>query len=341
MKKLIGCFNRSSLIFFLLLLSCITYLVESPTNLESIKNYEINQDLLINDLKKLTENEHPFGSDSQKNLSRWVQTRAETLGLKVKVNEFISQTPNPARFIRRDPNLPLILTKKGFNLIAKLPGDLDCNILLASHYDTKKLVHGPYVGANDSASSSGALFHIAEMILKLTEKNKRCSATFIWFDGEESVLPNWNDGFLHYPIKIQDNTYGSRHLASILEKCGENHCLPGTTKPIVALILLDMIGSPDIKISRDSNSDPTLIELMLEAASDLNLSSKISQNYQEIEDDHIPFKKIGVPVLNIIDFNNLTYWHQPNDTLENLSVSEIMNVCKITFYIFHELSLSN
>ena len=39
-------------------------------------------------------------------------------------------------------------------------------------------------------------------------------------------------------------------------------------------------------------------------------------------DDHVPFKNIGIPSINIIDFNygpGNSFWHTPDDNSENVS----------------------
>ena len=51
------------------------------------------------------------------------------------------------------------------------------------------------MGANDSGSSSAALFQIVRAIKTIApDSNERCDITLIWFDGEEPVLPDWTDG---------------------------------------------------------------------------------------------------------------------------------------------------
>ena len=50
-----------------------------------------------------------------------------------------------------------------------------------------------------------------------------------------------------------------------------------------------------------------------------------------IIDDHIPLQNTGLPCLHVIgDFMNMSYWHQPGDTLDKLSPEMLEKVGKLT-----------
>jgi glutaminyl-peptide cyclotransferase len=41
-----------------------------------------------------------------------------------------------------------------------------------------------------------------------------------------------------------------------------------------------------------------------------------------MDDDHIPFSRVGIPVVDLIDFTygyNNVFWHTPQDTVDKLS----------------------
>ncbi|MEM4247939.1 MAG: M28 family peptidase, partial [Candidatus Nanoarchaeia archaeon] len=52
-----------------------------------------------------------------------------------------------------------------------------------------------------------------------------------------------------------------------------------------------------------------------------------------ILDDHVPFQELGIPAIDLIDFNygpsNL-YWHSAEDKLENISAENIGIVANVT-----------
>lgn len=331
--------NKYSFIAIAIFLGC-TCSVEHPEQdpeIEKIISFNVDSNQLIADLSEFTKIEHPFGSERQKELSDWIKQRAASMGLIAEVEGFSAQTPNP--FLFRNPSAPAdnTLSKNGYNVKATLSGSKTCNIIFASHYDTKTLEEGSYLGANDSASSSAGLFHLANIIQNLIpDENDRCSFTFYWFDGEESVLPDWNDGEENYTPPIKDNTYGSRYTASKTEKCSKGICLAGSNSPIKALIVLDMIGSPNIKITTDLNSSPRLVKLMKDSAKKLGLSKTMGSFSTAIEDDHIPFKNLGLDVLDIIDFQNTSHWHKTSDTFDKVSTQSIIEAIKIAAKIATE-----
>jgi glutaminyl-peptide cyclotransferase len=188
------------------------------------------------------------------------------------------------------------------NFIAKFPGKKDGLIVVTGHYDT---LYGrkDFVGANDGGSSTGLLLELARQLRG--KKLDGYSVWLVWFDGEEAIR-QWSP---------TDSIYGSRHLAAKWAK-------DGTLKKIQAFLLLDMIGDADLNIERESNSTPWLEDVVYKAATDLGYQSHFFAHATEMQDDHLPFARAGVPVADLIDFNygpNNSYWHTPQDTLDKLS----------------------
>jgi glutaminyl-peptide cyclotransferase len=188
------------------------------------------------------------------------------------------------------------------NFIAKFPGSKDGIIVVSGHYDT---LYGrkDFVGANDGGSSTGLLLELARQLRG--RKLDGYSVWLVWFDGEEAVR-QWSP---------KDSVYGSRHLAAKWAK-------DGTLKKVQALLLLDMIGDADLNLERDSNSTPWLQDVVYKAASGLGYRSYFFARPNQIEDDHLPFARAGVPVADLIDFNygpDNAYWHTPQDTMDKLS----------------------
>src|SRR5579864_640278 len=187
------------------------------------------------------------------------------------------------------------------NFIAKFPGKKDGVIVITGHYDTLK--KEKFVGANDGGSSTGLLLALADYYR--VHKPTGDSVWLVWFDGEEAFR-QWSD---------QDSTYGSRHLADKWNK-------DGTVAKIKAFLLVDMIGDADLDILKDLNSTPWLQQLVYDAAAKLGYQSHFFAQANAIEDDHLPFAKLGVPVVDLIDFDygfSNVFWHSPGDTLDKLS----------------------
>jgi len=208
------------------------------------------------------------------------------------------------------------------NFIVKYPGTKDGVIVISSHYDTLYSVKN-FVGANDSGSSTGLLLEIANQF-----RNRPNHGPAIWlvfFDGEEA-FKKWTD---------DDSTYGSRHLASVWQK-------DGTAKKIKAFILLDMIGDKDLNIVNDDKSDKQLRDELLDSAKSLGYQSYFYDLEEGVEDDHNPFQKIGVPVLDIIDFDygyNNAFWHNAQDTIDKLSVKSLQIVGDVTLELVRRINI--
>src|SRR5947209_11377370 len=194
------------------------------------------------------------------------------------------------------------------NFIARFPGAKDGVIVISSHIDTNyPLRNTSFIGANDGASTTGLLLAIADQL-----RGKKLDGYSVWLaflDGEEAVQ-SWSES---------DSVYGSRHLASLWQQ-------DGTLSKIKALLVADMIGDADLNIQRDANSTPWLEDMVYQAAKRLGYQSHFFQREEGIEDDHLPFARLGVPVADIIDLDygyNNVYHHTTQDTLDKLSTKSL------------------
>ncbi len=196
------------------------------------------------------------------------------------------------------------------NYIAKFPGTKDGIVVIAGHYDTL-FNRKDFVGANDGGSSTGILLELADQFRAQTKSGRRngYSVYLVWLDGEEA-FQHWTD---------TDSVYGSRHLAQKWKQ-------DGTAQKIKAFILADMIGDADLNIERDDNSTAWLSDLVYQAASRYGYQSHFYARETAMEDDHIPFKNIGVPVVDLIDFDygyDNAFWHTKEDTADKLSAKSL------------------
>jgi Zn-dependent M28 family amino/carboxypeptidase len=195
------------------------------------------------------------------------------------------------------------------NFIAKFPGTTNDVIVIASHYDTNYPLKN-YVGANDGGSSTALLLELAN---QLRDRKRTGPAVWlVWFDGEEA-FKTWTD---------DDSIYGSRQLAAKWQQ-------DGTIKRIKAFILADMIGDADLNIEHDGNSTPWLSDVVYKAATNLSRKSYFFKRDLAVGDDHTPFAKAGVPVVDLIDFDygyNNVYWHTSEDTLDKVSPKSLQIV---------------
>ncbi len=228
----------------------------------------------------------PAGSPAHRKLETYI--RSQLRGVTLEEDAFIASTP-AGQFAMR-------------NIIAKFPGTKDGIVVIGGHYDTNYPLKN-FVGANDGGSSTGLLLELATVLRQ--QKRNGYSVWLVWFDGEEAIR-QWS---------AEDSLYGSKHLAQKWER-------DGTLKKIKALVLLDMIGDADLNISRELNSTPWLLDVVAQAATARGYQGHFFQQTVQIEDDHIPFARLGVPVADLIDFEygpGNSYHHTPQDTLDKLS----------------------
>jgi Zn-dependent M28 family amino/carboxypeptidase len=198
------------------------------------------------------------------------------------------------------------------NIIARFPGSSGRAIAITGHYDTKILPGIRFAGANDGGSSTGLLLEMARV---LSGKPRKDDVYLVWFDGEESV-GEWS---------ATDSLYGSRRLAS-------KWAADGVARRLKALINVDMIGDSGLGVMKESASTPHLQRLVWQVAADLGYGRYFLSQGWTVEDDHAPFLRLGVPALNLIDFEygpGNSWWHTEQDTMDKLSARSLQVVGEV------------
>jgi Zn-dependent M28 family amino/carboxypeptidase len=184
-------------------------------------------------------------------------------------------------------------------------------IVIAGHYDTNyPLRNTKYVGANDGGSSTAILLEIANQLRG--KKRDGYTVWLVWTDAEEAMR-TWSDA---------DSLYGTKHLAERWQK-------DGTAKKVKALLLADMIGDADLNIEQETFSTPWLEDLIYQAATQLGYQSHFFERKIPVDDDHLPFLKIGVPSADLIDLDygyEDVFHHTPQDTMDKLSPKSLQIV---------------
>ncbi len=197
------------------------------------------------------------------------------------------------------------------NFIVKYPGRKDGIIVLASHYETNYWLKDiNFVGANDGACTTALLIAIGQYLREHPPQGY--SVWLLFDDGEESINAQWTNS---------DSLYGVRHIAA--KWSGD-----GTLARIKAFVVADMIGWKNMKIDHELNSTPWLLDLLDKAGKDTGHSNYLTGSSQAIDDDHLPFKDRGVPVLDVIAYEygpfdnrrgDYAYHHTAEDTMDKLS----------------------
>lgn len=221
--------------------------------------------------------------------------RLTEFGIQAEIDTFDDNTPHGIKTFH--------------NVIGKIPGTDGNWIILGSHFDTMSGIDN-FIGANDSGSSTGILLEMARM---LKDTKPRTGIIFAFFDGEEAV-----SGYIS-----GDGLHGSRHMAEQLVTSGEHQF-------IKTMILMDMVGDSDLCFTIPKNSSLELTKLLLQSAKHTDLRDHVSlMTDREIYDDHVPFLRIGIPSIDIIDFKFGSkprlndYWHTAEDNLEHISAESL------------------
>jgi len=233
----------------------------------------------------------PLGSAGHKRAEDYIH--AHLRGDQVEDDSFTQDTPTG--------KFPV------HNIIAKYPGKNPGIVVFLSHYETNIWLPKTFVGANDGGSSTGLLLEFARL-LRAQVKNGPMDGYSVWLvfdDGEEAMQREW----------ANDSLYGTTHLAQKWQQ-------EGTAKQIKAVLLADMIGDADLNLERDHNSSARLQAIAYAAAEHYGYQSHLYARDTEIQDDHLPFARIGIPVMDFIDLDygyNNSFHHTPEDTLDKLS----------------------
>jgi glutaminyl-peptide cyclotransferase len=180
-------------------------------------------------------------------------------------------------------------------------------VILCTHFDTK-LAAEPFLGANDGGSGTAVLLELARGLAK--QGPRALTYRFLFLDGEEALRWEWAG---------DDNTYGSRHHARKLQE-------GGLADRVRCCVLLDMVGDKDLRFLRETYSNRRLSELFSQAAASAGLSKYVDGRSAEARDDHLSFMAVGIPSIDLIDFDygpDNAWWHTKDDTLDKCSAESL------------------
>lgn len=226
------------------------------------------------------------GSEAHNQAVSYIQSELEKAGWKVEIQE-TERMGHPIR-----------------NIIAKR-GSGSPWVIFGAHFDSRFVAdHDPVIanqslpvpGANDGASGVAVLLEMARVLPKNSDKQ----IWLVFFDAEDQGrIEGW------------DWILGSRAFAESL-----------TAKPD-AVVIVDMVGDTDLNIYREKSSDKAITDSIWQTAADLGYAGQfINEEKYNILDDHLPFLELGIPAVDLIDFD-YPYWHTLSDTQDHISPSSL------------------
>lgn len=214
-------------------------------------------------------------------------------------------------------------TMRGSNLIAEFFPEKKDRILLCAHWDTRpwadmdpdsKNHQQPVMGANDGASGVAILLEIAN---SLKQQPACYGVDLVLFDAEDAGLYRNNETW----------ALGSKEYANSLTR----QELPRFG------ILLDLVGDKNLNIHKEVNSQlnaPDLVEYVWNLADELGVVEFYRDVRYQVHDDHINLLNIGVPCIDIIDFD-YPAWHTIKDVPENCSAESLGKVGRVVLEILY------
>lgn len=298
-------YSITPLLLGLLLSSCRR--ADSPRAAEAKIWQEFSGERAMAHVQQLVDfGPRPPASEAIEKSRIYIDNQLRLFGWSVERQEFTDDTPRgKVRFV---------------NLIARFHGEKNTlpAFLLCSHYDTKMFDTVRFVGANDGGSSSGLLLELARVLGQYPQLAAKTELVF--FDGEEA-----------YEIfSATDGLYGSRYFAKQLELTGAKQFRGG--------ILFDMVGDRSLKITLPPDSPAQITHDIFSSAEALQLRAHFTYFDFEITDDHTPLNRIGIPTIDLIDFD-YPPWHTADDTIDKISAKSLKIVGSVAAYYLAEFAL--
>jgi len=245
------------------------------------------------------------GMEKQREL---IKKHFEAFGAKVTLQKFDGKQPS-----QKDA-VPMV------NLIISWRPEAKKRVMFAGHYDTRPIADQellerdwtkPFVSANDGTSTTAWMMELAHHIKDLDLK---VGLDFVIFDGEEFMFNPKRDRFF----------LGSIYFADDYKKNPPAH-------RYIAAVLLDLFAGKDATFPIEVHSyfnAAEVVDSIWKEAEKQGVKSFLYQRGHEVLDDHIALQKIGIPAIDIIDFD-YPHWHKLTDLPENCSGEKMAEVAKV------------
>ncbi|MAQ95006.1 MAG: hypothetical protein CMM84_15940 [Rhodothermaceae bacterium] len=244
----------------------------------------------------------------------WLQARLGVYADRVVEQQI--EIPDPADTTR---------TFRGTNIVASWQPGLRRRILLAAHWDSRPIADNdpdparrlePVLGANDGASGVAVLLEIARL-LDAQPLQRPIGVDIILFDLEDlgTIDPAVPEGD-RVPFAMGSEMF-------VLHNPGY--------RPVWG-VLLDMVGDTDLRIPKEGYSvqhAPELVDRIWAAARRVGSTAFLNEVGPAIQDDHVPFLRVGIPMVNLIQTPFPDTWHTTSDTPENVSAESLGQVGRV------------
>ncbi|MDB6146353.1 MAG: family peptidase, partial [Spartobacteria bacterium] len=103
-------------------------------------------------------------------------------------------------------------------------------------------------------------------------------------------------------------------------------------------ILFDMVGDRSLNITLPPDSPSSMARDIFAAAEALKYREHFTYFDRGITDDHTPLNAIGIPTIDLIDFD-FPWWHTADDMMDKLSAESLETVGKVAIYYLSKFGL--
>lgn len=324
----------SSIFIAFILISCDS----SKEKKENIVNDTEKKDLQVPNFSggnayQFVQTQVDFGprvpnTKSHAETEKYLISQLETLGAKVKTQKFEADTYDGEVW-----NLT--------NIIGSIQPDKKKRILLAAHWDTRKIADKdnerkdePIDGANDGASGVGVILEILNAIQK-AENKPNVGIDVIFFDGEDNGEPQ---GLARRDPSKTWWCLGSQYWS-------KNKHIPGYSAYYG--ILLDMVGGIDAQFHKEGYSmdyAPSIVEKVWNTADQIGYGRYfINNQVASITDDHYFVNEIGkIPMIDIIAHDPTSrdffpnFHHTHKDNMDIISQETLKAVGQTLLQVIYE-----
>ncbi|MCS7044943.1 MAG: M28 family peptidase [Gemmataceae bacterium] len=250
------------------------------------------------------------GTPGMKKQQELLRRHFEDLGLKVAEQKFSARQ-------RSQPN-----SVEMTNLIVAIHPERKRRVILCSHYDTRPIAdqepdprkwREPFVSANDGGSGVALLMEFGHHLPKL---ETRVGIDLVFFDGEEYIFDPGPDRDRYF--------FGSEHFAKTWKASRER-------PDYIAAILFDMIAGKNPRFPVEGYSWLKARDLCIELwtiGRELKCKAFLDQLGDRVLDDHISLQNVGIPAVDIIDFE-YPHWHRLSDVPANCDADGLIQVARV------------
>ncbi len=198
-------------------------------------------------------------------------------------------------------------------------------IMLGAHWDTRPISDHdpqpekraiPVIGANDGGSGVAVLLELARIF---SLKPPPVTVDLVFFDLED--MGNIED----YPFSLGAEAFVARNRFYRPSKG----------------IVVDMVCDKNLTIPQElysKNQAGEVVDEVWEIAERLNAEAFLRRDGAYIIDDHLPFLKAGIPVIDLIHYPFPDYWHTSADTLDNCSSKSLQQVGEVVSTFVYSLN---